>query len=91
VTARLVAATNCELERRVASGRFREDLPFRVEGATVVPPPLRERREDVAPLPECLLARRARELGCTRPGSSPRAKRLSTARRRVLTDPNVIE
>jgi two-component system, NtrC family, response regulator AtoC len=44
---RLVAATNRDLRKEVAAGRFRKDLFFRVHGVRVVIPPLRERPEDV--------------------------------------------
>ncbi|MCH8270623.1 MAG: sigma-54-dependent Fis family transcriptional regulator [Planctomycetes bacterium] len=44
---RLVSATNQDLKRMVADGRFREDLFFRVNGSHIHVPPLRERREDI--------------------------------------------
>jgi transcriptional regulator with AAA-type ATPase domain len=50
VNVRIVCATQESLARAVADGRFRADLLARLEGITVTLPPLRERREDIAPL-----------------------------------------
>ncbi len=47
VDARVVASTNVNLEEHVASGKFREDLYFRLNVIRVDIPPLRERREDI--------------------------------------------
>jgi DNA-binding NtrC family response regulator len=47
VDVRIVAATNCNLEDRVASGQFRDDLYFRLETFGLNVPPLRERGEDL--------------------------------------------
>jgi DNA-binding NtrC family response regulator len=62
-SARVVAATNRELERQVKEGRFREDLWFRLSVFRIEVPPLRARREDIEPLALGLLQRVAREQG----------------------------
>jgi transcriptional regulator with GAF, ATPase, and Fis domain len=56
VDVRLIAATNRNLRAEVKSGNFREDLYFRVAGAQVHVPPLRDRMEDLDLLAESFLA-----------------------------------
>jgi DNA-binding NtrC family response regulator len=59
VDIRLICATNRDLRREVAAGRFREDLFYRIAAFPVRIPPLRERPEDVEPLARATLARLA--------------------------------
>jgi len=57
VNVRVIAATNRNLERDVASGAFREDLFYRLNVVPIVVPPLRERRDDILPLARYFLRR----------------------------------
>ena len=50
VDVRVISATNVHLDEEVAAGRFREDLLFRLNTIELRLPPLRDRREDIAPL-----------------------------------------
>lgn len=54
---RLVTATHRDLRREVEAGRFREDLYYRVNGISIILPPLRERRADIPVLAAVLLRR----------------------------------
>jgi transcriptional regulator with PAS, ATPase and Fis domain len=55
VNCRIVAGANVNLEDAVRTGRFREDLFFRLNVFTIELPPLRERRDDIVPLAEHFL------------------------------------
>jgi DNA-binding NtrC family response regulator len=59
---RVVAATNRNLREEVKAGRFREDLLFRLNAATVVLPPLRNRPREIAVLARTFLADACRRL-----------------------------
>jgi DNA-binding NtrC family response regulator len=62
-TARIIGATNRDLEAAVAAGSFREDLWFRLSVFRIDVPPLRARPDDVIPLAEGILRALGGELG----------------------------
>ncbi len=59
VDVRVLSATNADLHGEVASGRFRQDLLFRLNTVEIHLPPLRDRRDDIAPLAEYFLRQHA--------------------------------
>jgi DNA-binding NtrC family response regulator len=61
VDVRLVAATNADLDQRMADGRFREDLYYRLKVLTIEVPPLRERADDIPELARSFLDRFSRQ------------------------------
>ncbi|MFC1769596.1 sigma-54-dependent transcriptional regulator [Nitrospirota bacterium] len=61
VDVRFIAATNQKLEQAVKNGTFREDLYYRLDVIELMIPPLRERREDIAPLIQFFLEKFSRE------------------------------
>ena len=63
VDARVVAATNKDLQSEIRGGRFREDLYFRLNVIPIFVPPLRERLEDIPLLADHFMAEFAREYG----------------------------
>jgi two-component system, NtrC family, response regulator AtoC len=73
VDVRIIAATNTDLRQAVTAGRFREDLFYRLHVVPIRVAPLRDRREDVAPLARHFLAKYARQFGKTVTDLSPGA------------------
>lgn len=63
VDIRLICATNMDLPRMVAEGRFREDLWYRINTTEIHLPPLRERRDEILPLAGMFLAEFAGKYG----------------------------
>jgi DNA-binding NtrC family response regulator len=59
VNVRVISATNADLPAEISSGRFREDLLYRLNTVVIHLPPLRERREDILPLADHYLTRYA--------------------------------
>lgn len=59
VDARVISATNADLNQEITAGRFRQDLLFRLNTVEIQIPPLRERRQDIPPLAMYFLNRYA--------------------------------
>lgn len=62
VDVRVLAATNVNIEQALQTGKFREDLYFRLSAFTIHVPPLRERRDEISPLLHFLMDRFASRL-----------------------------
>ncbi len=77
VDARVVAATNKDLQAEIKSGQFREDLYFRLNVIPIFVPPLRDRQEDIPLLADHFMAEFAQEYG-------RRIKRLDGGAARTL-------
>src|SRR5580704_11519628 len=73
IDVRVIAATNVNLEDAVAAGRFREDLYYRLQVATLHIAPLRERPGDILPLAQHFLALYGERLGLKNPILGPDA------------------
>jgi len=79
IDVRFVAATNRDLSALVASGAFRQDLFFRLNGIAITIPPLRQRPEEILPLATSFLADE-----CARAGHAPPASLSPHARAALL-------
>ncbi|HTR50925.1 MAG TPA: sigma 54-interacting transcriptional regulator [Kofleriaceae bacterium] len=73
VDIRILAATNRDLEKEIAAGRFREDLFYRLNVVNLELPPLRVRGEDLLVIARYLLSRYSREYDAKVKGLSPNA------------------
>src|SRR5688572_978097 len=74
VDVRLISATNRNLDEMVAEKKFREDLYFRIKGATITIAPLRERREDIPLLIHYFVQQHAERYGKVIEGVTPEAQ-----------------
>lgn len=81
VDARLIAATNKNLESLIARGEFREDLYYRLNVVRLETPPLREIASDIPVIAMALLERASREMQRPTPAIEPDALALMTAYR----------
>jgi DNA-binding NtrC family response regulator len=95
VAARIIAATNRELEKEVVERRFRDDLLFRLDVHALRVPPLRERRSDIPQLVDHLVRTTCERFGMRRKAISAAAvERLSShdwKRNNVRELRNVVE
>jgi transcriptional regulator with GAF, ATPase, and Fis domain len=83
---RVIAATNCDLRDRIAQGHFREDLYYRLNVIQLSVPPLRNRREDILPLIDHFLQRRARRIPKNDGGFDLRVMEISAEAAAILSE-----
>lgn len=75
IDVRIIAATNKDIEKEVAQGRFREDLYYRLKVVTIELPPLRERKEDIDSFAGFFIERYNKEFGKRIKGMNETAKK----------------
>jgi DNA-binding NtrC family response regulator len=78
VNVRIIAATHRDLRAMIREGKFREDLFYRLNVFPIEIPPLRERREDIAPLANYFVSKLSRQLGKKIKSISPQAMEVLT-------------
>jgi DNA-binding NtrC family response regulator len=71
IDVRFIASSNVDLRQAVSNGTFRDDLYHRLSVVPLTLPPLRNRREDIAPLAELFLSRERQRGTTTAPGFEP--------------------
>src|SRR5262245_16901182 len=76
IDVRIIAATNVELQKAVDSGKFRNDLYWRLNVVKIIMPSLRDRREDIPLLIDHMFERFSRELRLGVKSITPEARRL---------------
>jgi len=79
VDVRVIAATNRDLEKAIREGTFREDLFYRLNVVPLRIPPLRQRRDDIAPLAAYFVRKYSEEVGRPVTGISREARALLVA------------
>jgi DNA-binding NtrC family response regulator len=67
IDVRFIAATHRDLESEISRGSFRQDLFFRLNGATLVIPPLRERPSEIPDLARAFISQASRQMGLAAP------------------------
>ena len=73
---RLISSTSRNLEEEMRAGRFRNELYYRIDGASLRIPPLRQRREDIPLLVNFFVAKHCALLGRPQPGLNARVMNL---------------
>ena len=79
VNVRIISATNSDLTEKVEKKEFRDDLYFRIKGATIEIPPLRRRREDIPLLIDHFIRTANKTHGTSIAGITPEARRVLMA------------